>query len=270
MIVNDRLTELFVCDDSFLIDKTRAKIILREFVKMNIHVNFPAILMRNIDDEVAELLAQLGNTFQYTSMESGSDYVLKHIIQKPITKEEAKRAVNSLRKFDISVLTNIVVGSPGETDEHRKETLETLHDIGFSWVFFMIALPIPGSPLYKQCKERGYLVNEIFFSPSLTKCNIRTPSYSPEHIEKQAYMMNLYINFIHNYNLRMGNYKECIVSFRNVINAHPGHAFAHYCLAKAYECKEEHELAKENKKIFHEIISHSPYWEDWAVHFDLK
>ena len=270
MIENDGLTELFVCDDSFLIDKTRAKKILREFVKMNIHVNFPAILMRNIDDEVAELLAKLGNTFQYTSMESGADYVLKHIIQKPITKEEAKRAVNSLRKFGISVLTNIVVGSPEETDEHRKETLETLYDIGFSWVFFMIALPIPGSPLYKQCKERGYLVNEIFFSPSLTKCNIRTPFYSPEHIEKQAYMMNLHTNFIHNYNLRTGNYDEGVVSFRNVIKAYPGHAFAYYCLAKAYEGKGEHTLAFENKKKFYELIDNSPYWKDWAVYFDLK
>jgi len=270
MIENDGLTELYVCDDSFLINKARAKIILKEFVKMNIHVNFPAILMRNIDDEVAELLVQLGNSFQYTSMESGSDYVLKHIIKKPITKEEAKQAVNSLRKFGISVLTNIVVGSPEETDEHRKETLETLYDIGFSWVFFMIALPIPGSPLYKQCKESGYLVNEIFFSPSLTKCNIRTPIYSPEHIEKQAYMMNLHTNFICNYNLRAGNYDEAIVSFRNIINAFPDHAFAHFCLARAYEGKGEHDWALENKNKFYELINNSPYWKDWAVYFDLK
>ncbi len=270
MIEHDGLTELFVCDDSFLLDKTRAKTILREFVKMNLHVNFPAILMRNIDDEVAELLSQLGNTFQYTSMESGSDYVLKYIIQKPISKEEAKRAVNSLRKFGISVLTNIVVGSPEETDEHRKETLETLYDIGFSWVFFMIALPLPGSRLYKQCKENGYLVNETFFSPSLTKCNIQTSLYSPDHIEKQAYIMNLHTNSVHNYNLRMGNYDECIVSFQNVINAHPGHAFAHYCLAKAYEGKGEHNLALENKKKFDGIISNRSYWKDWAVYFDLK
>jgi radical SAM superfamily enzyme YgiQ (UPF0313 family) len=270
MIETDRLTELFVCDDSFLIDKTRAKIILKEFVKMGIHVNFPAILMRNIDDEVAELLAQLGNTFQYTSMESGSDYVLKHIIQKPITKEEARQAVNSLRKFGISVLTNIVVGSPEETDEHRKETLETLYDIGFSWVFFMIALPIPGSPLYTQCKERGYLVNENFFSPSLTKCNIRTPIYSPEHIEWQTYMMNLYTNFIHNYNLRKGNYDECIVSFTNVAKSYPEHAFAYYCLMKVYEKKGEHKLALENKNRFDELINNSRYWKDWALYFDLK
>jgi anaerobic magnesium-protoporphyrin IX monomethyl ester cyclase len=270
MVEHDGLTELFVCDDAFLIDKARAKTILNEFVKMKINVNFPALLMRNIDDEVAELLSKLGNTFQYTSIESGADFVLKQIIQKPISKQEAQAAANSLRKFGISVLTNIVVGSPGETDEHRKETLETLYNIGFSWVFIMIALPVPGSPLYKECEEKGYLVNKFFTSPSLTRCNIRTPSYSPEHIEWQAYMMNLYINFVHNYNLRIGNYDECIASFTNVIKSYPDHAFAYFGLMQAYEGKRENSLALESKYKFEELTNKSTKWQDWAVYFKLS
>ncbi|MBF0594326.1 MAG: B12-binding domain-containing radical SAM protein [Candidatus Omnitrophica bacterium] len=269
MVEDDGLTELFVCDDSFLLDKVRAKLILKEYVKLKINVNFPAILMRNIDDEVAQLLSQLGNTFQYTSLESGSDFVLKHIIQKPVTKDEAKCAVHSLRKFGISALTNIVIGSPGETDEHRNETLETLEEIGFSWVYFLIALPLPGSRLYNECKENGYLVNDSFFCPSLTKCNIRTPSYTPEHIEKQAYMMNLHVNFIHNYNLRIGNYDECIKSFSNLVNVYSDHAFAYYCLAKAYEGKGELDRALVHKGNFRSIINTSSFWKDWAVYFNL-
>ena len=163
-----------------------------------------------------------------------------------------------------------MLGSPGETDEHRKETLATLDDIGFNWVFFMIALPVPGSRLYAECKEHGYLVNDSFFSPSLTKCNIRTPSYSPAHIEKQAYMMNLHTNFIHNYDLRSGNYDGCIVSFNNVLNAYPGHAFAHYCLGKAYEGKGETGLALENRRKFEEITAGSAYWKEWAEFFGLR
>lgn len=269
MVVNDGLTDLYVCDDSFLLNQKRAKAIMKEFVKMGLNVSFPAILMRNIDDEVAELLAKLGNTFQYTSMESGSEYVLKKIIQKPVSKEEAKHAVNSLRKYGISALTNIVVGFPEETDEHRQETLETLYNIGFSWAFFMIALPLPGSRLFKQCKENGYLINENFFSPSLTECNIRTPFYSPKHIEKQAYMMNLHANFVHNYNLRTGNYDECIISYVNLLRSYPEHAFAYHSLARAYEGKGEHDLTEENRKKYNELINKSTYWKDWADYFNL-
>jgi anaerobic magnesium-protoporphyrin IX monomethyl ester cyclase len=269
MIDNDGMTDLFVCDDAFLINKERAKTILREFVKLKINVYFPAILMRNIDEEVAELLSLLGNTFQYTSMESGSDYVLRHIIKKPLTKSQAKSAVDNLRKYNISVLTNIVVGSPEETDEHRQETLKTLYDIGFSWVFFMIALPVPGSRLYDQCKNNGYIVDEFFCSPSLTKCNINTPSYSPEHIEWYAYMMNLYTNFVHNYNLRKGNFDECIISFTNVVKSYPDHAFAYYGLMKAYKGKGNMDSARKNRVKFEELVRSIKYWKDWAAYFNL-
>lgn len=269
MIEEDGLAELFVCDDSFLIDKGRAKALLREFVRMGIEVSFPAILMRNIDDEIAELLARLGNRFQYTSMESGSAYVLRHIIQKPLSKSQARSAVGSLRKHGISVLTNIVVGSPGETDEHRRETLRELHEIGFSWVFFMIALPVPGSRLYEECVENGYLVSEEFHSPSLTRCNIRTPEYSPEHIERQAYMMNLHTNFVHNYNLRVGNYDECIVSFTNVAKSYPDHAFAYYGLARAFQAKGDVLAAQDNRGEFDALVAKDAFWRDWAGYFEL-
>lgn len=269
MIEADGLNELFVCDDAFLHDKSRAKTILKEFVKMKIKVNFPSLLMKNIDDEIAELLSLLGNTFQYTSLESGSDYVLKHIIRKPISKDAAKKAANSLRKYNISVLTNIVVGSPGETDEHRQETLETLYDIGFSWVYFMIALPVPGSRLHKQCEENGYIVNKFFYSRYFNDCNIKTPDYSPEHIEHQNYMMNLHTNFVHNYNLRVGNYAECIRSFTNIIKSFPDHAFAYYGLMKAYEGTGDNILALENRRKFHELINSIAYWKDWAEYFKI-
>ncbi|MDD4591659.1 MAG: radical SAM protein, partial [Parabacteroides sp.] len=268
MIDNEGLTDLFACDDAFLIDKKRAKTILREFVKLKINVYFPAILMRNIDEEVAELLFLLGNTFQYTSMESGSEYVLKHIIKKPLTKSQAKSAVENLRKYNISVLTNIVVGSPEETDEHRQETLKTLYDIGFSWVFIMIALPVPGSRLHEQCKKNGYIIDEFFCSPSLTKCNISTPSYSPEYIEWYAYMMNLYTNFVHNYNLRMGKYDECITSFSNVAKSYPNHAFAYYGLMKAYEGKGDIDSARKNQDKFEELVNSIKYWQDWVAYFN--
>lgn len=269
MIEKDGLTDLFIGDDSFLIDRTRAKTILRELVRLKIHVSIQSMLMRNIDDEIAELTAQLGNTFQYTSLESGSDHVLKHVIQKPITKPEAKRAVDSLRKFGMSVLTNIVIGSPGETDEHRQETLETLQDIGFNWVFFMIAMPVPGSRLYKECKEKGYIVNDKFNTRLFSICNIRTPEYAPEHVERQAYMMNLYTNFVHNYDLRMGNYDAAITNFNCILKSFPDHAFAYYGLMKSFEGKGDAGLAGGNRTKFESIVSGNTFWRDWAFFFNL-
>jgi len=128
---------------------------------------------------------------------------------------------------------------------------------------------VPGSRLYKQCEENGYIVSKFFYSRYFSDCNIKTPDYSPDHIEWQAYMMNLSTNFINNYNMRIGNYDECIVSFTNVVKSFPGHAFAYYGLMKAYEGKSEKLLAGRNKNKFYKMINKNIFWKNWAMYFEL-
>ena len=270
MIKKHDLKILMINDDNFLIDKARAKKILAELARLELIVAFPSLLLRNIDKETAFLLSKVGVTNQLVSIESGSEYVLKHIIDKPLTKEQIFSSVENLKNAGISVDTNVIIGFPGETDEHRQETLKTIYDVGFNWVHFIIALPVPGTRLYGQCKENNYLVNDDnFYSPDLSRCNIKTPEYEPEHIQHQAYMMNLHANFINNYNLRIGNYDECIKHFNSIIKTVPNHAFAYYGLMKAYEGKGEAEKAKANKSKFLKIINHEPFWKDYADYFNI-
>jgi radical SAM superfamily enzyme YgiQ (UPF0313 family) len=260
---------LFINDDNFLLNKARAKQILRELVALKLTVNFPSVLMRNIDDEIAGLLAQLGVTTQLVSIESGSEYVLRELIDKPLRKGEMKDAIENLRRHGISCDTNVIIGFPGETDAHRQETLETVDALGFNWVYYFIVLPVPGTRLYRQCEENGYLVDPDFFSPNFSKCNIRTPDCPPEHVEQQVYMMNLHTNFVHNYNLRVGNYDTCIRQFTNMVQLYPEHAFAYHSLARAYAGKGEHELAEAQRRKFRAIIERDAYWKQWADYFHL-
>lgn len=269
MISRYNIQCLFINDDNFLFDIKRAKTILKEIFKLNIKINITSILVKNIDDEVAELLKKLGVSIQLVSIESGSDYVLQNIIHKPLKKHQIVKAVESLKKFGISCNTQVVIGFPGETDEHRQETLKTIYDTGFNWVFYYIAYPIPGTTLYRQCVENGYLVNKDFITQDLSKCNIRTPDYKPEHIEKQAYMMNLHSNFVFSYNLRIGNYDKCILYFNNIAKLHPDHAFAYYGLMKAYDGIGESQLSLLNKNKFIAIVNSDPYWREWAEYFKL-
>jgi len=271
MITRYKIQGLLINDDNFLLDKKRAKAILHELTKLNIKVYFLAIFVRNIDEEIAFLLKKLGTKNQLLAIESGSEFVLKSIIDKPLNKKEIINAVKCLRKHNIGIHTNVVIGFPGETDEHRRETLKTLSEIGFDWIRFLIVIPAPGSRLYSECKEKGYLVNDRFYSPGISynHCNIITPDYTPEYIEEQAYMMNLHANFIHNYNLTVRNYDKCITQFTNISKMVPSHAFAYYGLMKAYYGKGEKEVALQNKTKFEEITEKNSFWKKWAEYFNL-
>ncbi|NTV89620.1 MAG: B12-binding domain-containing radical SAM protein, partial [Clostridiales bacterium] len=225
---------LLIEDDHFLSNKDRAKRILRELSSFGIKVEFPnGIAVYAIDEEIGYLLKLAGVTTISLAIESGSDYVLKHIIKKPLLVSMIKPAVRILMKNEIDVHAFIVTGLPGETDAHRIETRQMLYDVGFDWVKIFIAIPIAGSRLFDICKANGYLKNENYSNFITTKCVISTPDINAEKLENDVYLMNLDINFVNNFNTRNHRYEKAIIYFDNIAKRYPHHAFAHYALALA-------------------------------------
>lgn len=262
---------LAIEDDHFLVDKERAKAILTKLKEFNIRIEFPnATAVYSIDDEISNLLKEAGTTTISLAVESGSDYVLRDIINKPLKTSMVKGAVDSLRKSGINVHANFIIGFPGELEEHRDETIKLIQSVGLDWCYFFIAIPIAGSRLYKLCKENGYLIKESFSDYVTSKCNIKTPEIDPEYIENKAYSMNLQVNFVNNYNVLIGNYNKAASYFENIATKYVEHAFAHYYLALVYEkMNKDLNLISYHKNKFFEIVETNSVWRGYVEKFKL-
>ncbi len=135
--------------------------------------------MHAIDDKIGRLLKESGVTTVQLAVESCSDFVLKEIINKPHKVSQVRTAKNILQKNGILVHAYIVLGLPGEMDEHRNESLKIIKEIGFDWVYFFIAAPIVGSRLYKICVENNYLYEKNFKNHIVSKGSIKAPGVDP-------------------------------------------------------------------------------------------
>jgi len=271
MIQQYSIDVLLIEDDHFLSNKNRAKIILQEIFKFGIKVEFPnGIAVYAIDEEIGGLLKKAGVTTISLAIESGSDYVLRYIIKKPLVVKMIKPAVIFLMQNGIDVHAFIVTGLPGETDIHREETRQMLFDVGFDWVKIFIAIPIAGSRLYDICKAKGYLTNDSYSNFVATKCVINTPDIDAEKLEKDVYLMNLDINFVNNFNVRNRNYEKAIIYFGNIAERYPNHAFAHYALAVSYQgIGNNEEIVEYHKNKFAELTKADETWKTYAMHFGL-
>ncbi|MDP2843031.1 MAG: hypothetical protein Q8O06_05280, partial [Acetobacterium sp.] len=203
------------------------------------------------------------------AVESCSDYVLKEIIDKPHKVSQVRKAKDILQKSGILVHAFIVLGLPGEMDEHRKESLKIIKEIGFDWVYFFIAIPIVGSRLYNICVEKNYMVEKNFKNHIVSKGSIKAPGVDPSQIEKTAYIMNLDVNFINNYNVASGFYDRALSYFVHIAEKYPKHAFAQYVLANIYKQKNENDLTKICLDAFNDIINKDMEWKAYADSFDL-
>jgi tetratricopeptide (TPR) repeat protein len=62
-----------------------------------------------------------------------------------------------------------------------------------------------------------------------------TTEVSAEQLKRMVGEANIRINFIENYNMRIGRYDRAIKLFEDILSSHPGHLVAQYCIGLAFK-----------------------------------
>lgn len=266
------VTVLLIEDDHFFSDIKRAKRLFKCLGEFGMRIEFPnGLAVYAIDEEMGHLMKKSGVSSVSLAIESGSDYVLKKIIHKPLKTSMIKSRVAILKKNEIIVHAFIVLGLPGEMDAHRLETQTMLLDVGFDWVHIFLGIPVVGSRLYDICVENDYLVDNDMKNHIISRANIEAPGVDPDKIEDAAYQMNLRVNFVNNWNMAQGYYKKAASYFKNVGEKYPEHAFAHYFLSKAYEqMSYDKKLIRKYRDAFYDSIENSETWKSYTSYFGLS
>lgn len=258
-------------DDHFLSSKKRAIEILEFVGSLNLRAEIPTPAFFAIDDEVAAAMKKAGINEVNITIESGNADTLKNIINKPGNLEHAKRAVDELHKVGITAISNILIGLPGETKEAIEESIRYLASTDVNWFQCFVTAPLPGSRMWDICEKNGYFTELDPYRMDFKKCVVRTPDFDPEYIEHKVYQMNLYLNFVNNYDMRSGNYAEALKLFERILNTVIGtHAFAMYFAAKCCEKLGLHERYQHHKTNYYKMLEKYPFWKKWRDEFALE
>ncbi len=98
-------------------------------------IRISSIEISQITDEVLDVMRKSTKLADHlhVPIQAGSDGILKPM-RRHYTIAEFKQKVDELRSIfpNISLTTDIIVGFPGETDEHFDQTIENLKAIGFN------------------------------------------------------------------------------------------------------------------------------------------
>ncbi|MEJ2407840.1 MAG: radical SAM protein [Novosphingobium sp.] len=230
------LTTVAIYDDQILLNRSRAKEFFRKVAPLNLRIELPnGVTVSYVDDELAELMYKGGVRAVRLAIESGDPHVLRNIINKPMRLDRVKPVADTLRKFGIWIFGFFVVGMPGETDEHRRNTVDFIREVGIDWCSVSIASPTKGSLLYQECITNGYIEekDDFLVSGYLDNENvINTPEYSAQYVSRAAYDLNLEVNFVNNFRMSIGDYKNAALYFDYLVRTYPDHAFAHFYLGQ--------------------------------------
>lgn len=265
-------TNVNIMDDQALLYTDRAKEILCGLAELALIPAFTnGININLLDDEMLDCM-QLAHVSDLSlALESGSEYVLKQIIDKPLDIHKVAQIIQKIHARNIPVKAFLVLGLPGEREEHRQETIDFVKSTGIDWVTISCAAPIRGSRLYDICVENGYILEGSVekIGKSLSLSLLQTPDFTPEYITEKAYLMNLELNFLENYHIRNGNYNFMLQKMDYILGKYPNHAIAHYIKANVLKEMGNQRGFYESISKFEEITKNDLQWRKYAQYFKL-
>lgn len=230
LVYNYGMETLIIYDDQLLYKPNRAKELFKQLAQFDIRIEAPnGVSVRYIDNEMALLMRAAGMDTVYLAVESGSDYVLHNLIKKPLKLSMVTPAIKALRAADFFIHAFIVLGMPGETDEHREETYRFLLEQDIDWAGINLATPVRGSQLYTDCINNGWIKKQAISDIVDKAYIINFPGTDLAAVEAQAYAMNINVNFHHNRRIRVGDYEVAALCFKQVLQRYGDHTWAkHY------------------------------------------
>ena len=87
-------------------------------------------------------------------IESGNQMILNNL-RKKITIEQIKHATEATRKAGIQSVGYFMLGSPGETPETIRQTIDFAQSLDIDFAQFSVTMPFPGTELYNLYLNAG-------------------------------------------------------------------------------------------------------------------
>jgi radical SAM superfamily enzyme YgiQ (UPF0313 family) len=193
LVDNYKVTHIQLWDDLFTINKLRLMKIAELLRKNRLlqRVKFNCQPRPNLlDDELCKILKEMNIKIGIFGFETGSEKVIKFLKRGTVTVEDNRKVILLCKKHGIKVQGSIMLGSPGETLEDMRQTLDFVdfaikNKVQRLWSF--VLTPFPDTEIWEIAKKRGKVWDKGFDWDSLFHQNIDRPLLLDDTIDLEEF-----------------------------------------------------------------------------------
>jgi radical SAM superfamily enzyme YgiQ (UPF0313 family) len=176
-----QVQEVFFDDDTFTDDRPRAAEIAAGLGRLG--VTWSCNAKANVPYETLKAMRDGGLRLLLVGYESGNQQVLNNI-KKGLRLDKARQFTKDCRDLGIAVHGTFILGLPGETKETIQETIRYAREINPHTIQVSIAAPYPGTYLYNQAKENGWLPADDDGASLVDEHGVQTAALSYPHLNR--------------------------------------------------------------------------------------
>lgn len=150
----------FFVDDTFTLDREWAIDFCRKVIASGEKIAWACqTRVDRVDRELLTLMKKAGCVCIHFGVESGNQEIMNHLLKK-ITKDQVRAAHAECQKLRLSTITYFLIGTPWETEQTVRETVDFAKELKATISLFFAATPYPGSPMRDVYIEKGMPVPE--------------------------------------------------------------------------------------------------------------
>lgn len=178
------IREIQFYDDTFTVMKKNALRFCRLMKERRLRVSWTAFVRTDcFSEEMARALKDGGCHQVMFGVESGDDRILENI-RKPIDRDKTRWAIRIAQKTGLEVRATFMFGSPGETVESMRRTIDYAVELDPDLAIFNITTPYPGTEMFEWAKHNGYLNTDDWGDYELSGAIMTLPTVTPERINE--------------------------------------------------------------------------------------
>lgn len=182
-------------DDNLVRDNRHIMNICKEIKKRKLDIHFETASGLHVDsltDEVIDHMVEAGLVSALLSIEHGSEYMRKNVIGKNLSSEKIYWAGRSLRRHNVLVGSNWIMGFPEDTNETLQETLDMINTLKPDRAAVGVLIPFPMTKVWDQCVRDNLFTEAVdvenlwnsTMRPHQDKCVIKPYNMSMEDLAK--------------------------------------------------------------------------------------
>ncbi len=225
LIENFGVREIFFKDSEFTLKSKRVNEICDLMMKRGIKISWMCNGRANhMEKGMVQKMKRAGCRLVTLGIESGDQRILNNL-KKQITLDDAKKAVATAQEAGMEVISNFLVGNPGDTKETIEKTIAFAKELGSDYTLFGFIAPFPGTELYEMAKENDWLLKgDGWENIKYDTCTMNATEIPLEELE--GYLSKAYRSyyFTPKYLLRrlkrfhLEEFKNSIKGFMTILN----------------------------------------------------
>ena len=187
---------IFIVDDNITLDIKRFHALCEAIVEAkltDIHYIIQGMTsaIASAGDDLASLMRRAGFRYVFLGIENVLDQDLAFLRAKAKNAERrdgrtvgsaTMRAVDVLHRHGLNVVGGLIVGNPADTRESIDANLEFAREY-VDWPYIQHPTPYPGTPMTKDFREQGLIVNENVDEYDGTTAVVRSQHLTADEIE---------------------------------------------------------------------------------------